>query len=139
MSKLLVNLALLQTKALVNAYTWSTLPFYALAQRPWQRLKLSRATGVKMTIDQKTGRTIYSRPSPVELEHPYLNCHSFNEIVPFLDRNRKIVGVREVLNEVIQLDEKGNVIKIDGKELKKVQFANILNEFAIADITIFAN
>lgn len=42
---------------------------------------------------------------------------------PFLDRNREVVGIRDVINEHPALDEDGNPIKIDGKELQKVELS----------------
>lgn len=133
MSKLLVNLALLQTKAIVNAYTWTTLPLYAVVQRPWRRLKLARTTGF-ITSKDKHGQTVYSRPSPKELKHPYLNCYSFNEVVPLLDRSRSIFGVREVLAEVPQLDENGKPIKVDGRELKKITLTDSYKYYTVGEI-----
>ena len=123
MSKLLVNFALLNTKAIVNAYTWSTLPFYAIAQRPWTRLRLAKSLGVIKTKD-KQGRTVYSRPSPPTLNHPFYNYKTFPEIFPLIDRNREAIGIRDVISEKLALDENGNPVKIDGKELKKVQLSN---------------
>ncbi len=122
MSRQLVNFSLLPVKALITTFTWSTLPFYAAVQKPWRRLKLSKNFGVVATKDIQ-GRLIYSRPCPVDVQHPYLNCYSFNEMFPLLDRSQKIVGVREVLSEVPQLDSSGNPIKVDGRELTKVKLA----------------
>src|SRR5690625_3473804 len=123
MSRLLVNLALLPTKALVNAYTWTTLPLYAAAQRPWRRLKQSKSFGVRAEKDSQ-GRLIYSRKSPVQSNHPYLQCTTFNEIVTMLDRNKEIFGVRDVLDEVPQLDADGRPIMVDGRELKRIKLAD---------------
>lgn len=134
MSKLLVNLALLQAKALVNAYTFATLPIYALVQRPWRRLKLSQATGIQITVDL-LGRKVYSRPSPLNIQHPYLNCYSFNEMIPYLDRNKEIIGLRDVLSEVPQLDADGQPIKIDGKELIKMKLADKYRWFTVGQYT----
>ena len=114
---------MLPTKALVNTYTWTTLPAYALAQRPWLRLRRSKSFGVKTHIDRH-GRTVYSRPSPPNLKHPYYKYSTFPEILPLLDRNREAVGIRDVLDEQLALDANGKPIKIDGKELKKVHLSN---------------
>lgn len=133
MSKQLVNLSLLPAKALITAYTWSTLPFYTAIQRPWRRLAKSRNFGVVKTIDSQ-GRLIYSRPCPVDVHHPYLNCYSFNEILPLLDKKRKTVGVREVISEVPQLDSSGNPVKVDGRELTKVQLADEYRWYTVGDI-----
>ena len=122
MSRLLVGMFMGATRAVVQTYTVATLPFYAAVQKPWRKLKLSKDFGVKRTLD-KHGRLIYTRPSPNELDHPYLKLNSFNEIIPLLDRNRRAVGVRKVLSEDLQRDEDGKLIKIDGKELKKLTLA----------------
>ena len=84
MSKLLVDLFMLNTKAVVNAWTWTTLPFYAIAQQPWKRLKLSKSFGVRM-IKDKHGRTVYSRPCSIKVEHPLMQYTTLNEIIPNLD------------------------------------------------------
>ena len=133
MSKLLVNLALLQTKAIVNAYTWSTLPFYTLVQRPWRRLKLSKNFNVKIEKDS-LGRTVYSRTASANFDHPHMKYDSYNELVDTLDRSRKVLGVRDVLSEVTQLDADGHPIKIDGKELKKIKLADSYRWFTVGEI-----
>lgn len=123
MSKLLVNLVLYNTKALVNAYTWSTLPFYAAAQRPWTRLRRAKTLGVLTTKDEK-GRTVYTRPSPPHLNHPYYKYRTISEIIPLLDRNREVIGIRDVIEEQTTLDEVGKPVVIDGKVLKKVKLSD---------------
>ena len=134
MSKLLVNLFMLQAKAVVNAYTWTTLPFYTIVQRPWQRLARSKSFGVKTHIDRH-GRTIYSRPCPIEVNHPLLQHYTLNEIVHKLDPARKAVGLREVLSERTQIDPTtGEPIKIDGKEWKQMKLANEYHWFTVGQI-----
>lgn len=123
MSKLLVNLVLYNTKALVNAYTWFTLPFYAAAQRPWTRLRRAKTLGVLTTKDEK-GRTVYTRPSPPHLNHPYYKYRTISEIIPLLDRNREVIGIRDVIEEQTTLDEVGKPVVIDGKVLKKVKLSD---------------
>ena len=122
-----------QTKALVNAYTWTTLPLYAIAQQPWRRLRQSKSFGVQ-AIKQPDGRIVYSRPCQMHQEHPYFGLHSFNQIVPLLDRKRKIVGIRNVISEQVQLNEKGEPIKIDGKQLKRIKLANDYHWFTVEEI-----
>lgn len=128
MSKLLVNLALLNTKALVNAYTWSTLPLYAAVQRPWRRVKLSKAGfGVTINKDVKNGRIIYSRPKETDYsQHPYYKYNTFPEAFASLAVSSKpAIGVREVLSEKVAVDEAtGKAIVIEGKALTKLQLAD---------------
>ena len=123
MSKFTINFALLQTKLLVNTYTWITLPFYTVAQQPWRVLRAAKSLGVVTTKD-KHGRTVYSRPSPPTLNHPYYQYKTFPAIFSLLDRNRKVVGIRDVINEYPTLDKEGNPVKIDGKELIKLELSN---------------
>lgn len=134
-TKFWTSLALLQTKALVNSYTWITLPFYALKQRPWHRIAQSNNLGVQSYIDRK-GRTIYHRPSPLKnFDHPYLNLYTYNEIIPLLDRNKKIIGTRKVISEVPQIDpESGVPLKIDGRELKKVKLADNFDWLTVGQV-----
>lgn len=113
---------MLQTKTMVNAYTWTTLPLYTIIQRPWQRLNRSKSFNVKSYVD-KQGRTIYYRPTPADITHKYLKYTTFAEIVNTLDRNREVVGQRDVIKEHVALDENGKPVKIDGKVLKKVELS----------------
>lgn len=122
MSKLIGKLAFLELKGLVNVYTWSTLPFYALAQRPWTKLRLAKNLGVQSRRD-KLGRTIYTRPSH-HLKHHFNQYKTFPEIFPLLDRSREVVGIRDILSEHKHLEEDGNPVKIDGKELTKLKLAD---------------
>lgn len=117
MNKLQVKVALLNFKAFVNAYTWATLPFYAMAQRPWLKLRQAKNLGVIKTVD-KQGRLVYSRPSK-HLSHSFNNYHTIPEILPLIDRNREAVGIRDVISENVLHDNSGNSIQVDGKELKK--------------------
>ena len=133
MSKFLVNLFMLNTKAVVNAYTWTTLPFYTIAQQPWKTLKLSKSFGVRALRD-KHGRVVYSRPCPIKVEHPLMTYKTLNEVIPHLDPKRRAVGYREVLSEELQLDENGQVIKIDGKELKKIKLADDYTYFTVEQV-----
>ena len=133
MSNILVNLFMLNVKAVVNTYTWSTLPFYAAIQRPWRRLKLSSSFGVKMQKD-KYGRTVYSRPCPVKIENPLVGHYTLNEVVHKLDRNRKAVGVRKVLSEKLHLDKDGQPIKIDGKEWKTMKLAQDYHWYTVGEM-----
>ena len=135
-SKFLTSLSLLPVKALVTTYTWSTLPFYAAVQKPWRRLKLSRSgSDLVTTIDEKTGRKIYSRKPLEHFEHPYLSRYSFNEIVPLLDRSWPVLGERAVISEEVQTDPiTGKVIKIDGKELKKVRLADDFHWWTVGEV-----
>lgn len=134
-SKFLVNLSLLPVKALINVYTWSTLPVYAALQRPWQRLKLSKSGGLVSTYNEKMGKTIYSRKCPVHFDHPYLSRYAFNEIVPLLDRSWPILGERPVISEEVQTDPAtGKVIKIDGKELKKFRLADDFRWLTVGEV-----
>ena len=91
MSQMLQKLAMAQTKALVNLYTWTTLPLYTIVQRPWRRLRLSKGFGVKTTVDTN-GRTIYYRPSPapVTATQPFIDCHTFPEMFQKLGKFSKI-------------------------------------------------
>ncbi len=123
MSKFLVNLFMLNTKAVVNAWTFTTLPFYTIYQQPWKKLRLSKSFGVQ-AIKDRQGRTVYSRPCPVKVYHPLMTYQTLNEVIPHLDPKRRAVGYREVLSEEPQLDERGQPIKIDGKELKKIKLAD---------------
>lgn len=133
MSKLLVNLFMLNTKAVVNAYTWTTLPFYTIAQQPWKKLRLSKSFNVK-AIKDKYGRTIYSRKCAIEVNHPLMTYQTLNEVIPHLDPKRRAVGYREVLSEELQLDEHGQPIKIDGKELKKIKLADQYHWYTVEQV-----
>lgn len=121
MSKLLINFAVLNAKIIVNTYTVATLPFYYLYQRPWQTLRRAKSFGVKTTIDSK-GRTIYTRPKPDNLKHPYHKYETLGDIIPVLDRSRKVLGVRDVIQEKLELDA-------NGKKVDKVEFSRFLTYF----------
>lgn len=131
MSKLLINSVLLPTKALVNAYTWSTLPFYTALQRPWRTLRLSKNQGIK--IETKNGRTIYSRESPAK-SNPFYKYETFPQLFPLLKENQKILGIRDVLSEQVALDNNQKPMLIDGKVLKKVELAKEYRWLTIGEV-----
>ena len=133
MSKLLVNLFMLNAKAVVNAYTWTTLPFYTIVQQPWRRLRIAKSFGIIATKD-KYGRMVYSRPCQAKIEHPLLNHYTLNDIEPILDRNRKAVGLREVISEQLQTDENGQPIMIDGKEWKLTKLSDQYKWFTVGEV-----
>lgn len=133
-SKLLAKLALLPTKALVTGFTWATLPLYTALQRPWRKLKLSKSFNIRATTDAQ-GRVVYSRTPPVRLDHPQLACTHYNELLESLDRSHRIFGVREVLSEVLQVDEAtGEAIKVDGRELKKIRLADAYRWYTVGEV-----
>lgn len=135
MSKLLLSLALGSTKVVVNSYTWSTLPFYAIIQQPWARLKKSKSFGLCSTVDRYQ-RTVYSRPCAAKnFTHPALQCKSFNEIVPSLTANRKVIGIRDVVCEINQVEEAtGKQIQLDGRDLKKIKLADELRWYTVGQV-----
>ena len=136
MSKLLVNLALLNTKALVNAYTWSTLPFYAAIQRPWRKLKLSKTFGVTTEVQKNGSRIIYSRPKEADIgRHPYYRHSTFPEAFASLAGSTKpAIGVREVIQETAAVDEAGKPVLVEGRPLMKVQLAKEYQWLTAADV-----
>lgn len=124
MSKLLVNLALLPAKAFITGYTWSTLPLYAIVQKPWNRLKLSKSFGISLTLDDQN-RLVYSRPyNGQSTSKQVYECNSFAEAVANLDRTREVIGIRDVISEQLALDEQGKIIRVDGRDLKKVRYCS---------------
>ncbi len=135
MSKLLLHLALGSTKALVNSYTVCTLPMYFAIQKPWIRKKRSQSFGLRSTVD-KYQRTVYSRPCATRnFDHPALHCKSFNEMVPTLVANRRVIASRKVLSESSQLDAvTGLPIKVDGRELKQIQLSDQLRWLTVGDV-----
>ncbi len=133
--QLLFQLLALPAKAAVNAYTWSTLPFYTLYQKPFSKLRLAKNFGVISTVDPKTGRRVYSRPTPPDIDHPYLKYQVFNDIIPTLDRNREVLGIRDVISEVPAVDEQtGEPVIIDGKPLVKVQLADDFRYLKVGEV-----
>lgn len=133
MSSMLVNLALLPTKAVVNTYTALTLPFYTIYQRPWRKLRLSKSFGVKTYQDQH-GRTVYHRPAPPNLCHPFYNYSTYNEVLRTLDPGRVALGVREVLSEKLQVDEHGKTVVIEGKELTQVKLSDNYRWLTVGEV-----
>ena len=135
MSKLLINFALINTKALVNAYTWTTLPFYALAQRPWRRLRLSKSFGIIATKDDQTGRIIYARPRQNHFSHyPHYKYSTFPEAFDQLNPDRKVIGFRDVISESLATDESGNPIRIEGKDLMKVKLSDQYRWLTVGEV-----
>jgi hypothetical protein len=138
MSKLLLNLGLAPTRALITAYTWSTLPLYTAIQQPWRRLALSNELGVKQTLDPYGRGIIYSRPSPYPepTHHPLLDCHSLNQMIPHLDPSRPVFGVRSVLQEAPALDPTTELpVRIEGgRELRKLTLAPEFRWFTVAEV-----
>lgn len=136
MSKFLVNLTLLQAKALVNAYTWTTLPLYAAVQKPWRQVKIAKSTfNMRVMLDSQN-RLVYSRPSRLPDDKAVYKCRTFAEVLPTLDRTREVVGIRDVLSETAALDEKGRPILVDGRELKKLQLAPKFRWLTIGQVSI---
>lgn len=133
MSTKLIALSLLSTKALVNTYTWLTLPLYTITSRPWKRLHDQKSFGVKRVKDDQ-GRIIYSRPCPIEFDHPIARCSSFNEMVPFLNRNQIAVGIREVLGNQTPTDANGKSIMVEGKVWKQINLAESYRWMSVGQI-----
>lgn len=106
MSKILTNLTLFHTKLIVNTYTAITLPFYAIYQKPWQRLKLADMVLTKSL--KKSDRIIWSRKFPAEKKLPCFQCSTYIEAFEKMDRNRLSIGIRDILDEKIELDDEGN-------------------------------
>lgn len=118
MSKILMNITLFHTKLIVNTYTALSLPFYAIYQKPWQRLKISNQIYSQM-ISKTSDSVVWTRNGPPGTK-PITQCSTYLEAFKFMDRSRPSIGVREILDEKISFDEEGLPITIDGKILKKI-------------------
>lgn len=116
-----------QTKAFVNLYTWTTLPFYSIYQQPWRRLALNKDFNVIKKVDS-LGRLIYSRPlqpNPGNVSHDkYYQYKTFPELFDVLDRSKPVVGIRDVLEEKVAKDSAGKPILLENRVLKKLTLAD---------------
>lgn len=101
-----MNITLFHTKLVVNTYTALSLPFYAAAQKPWRRLKLSKVVHTQKYLDPKTNTYIWKRKGPPG-SSPVLNYETYIEAMAKLDPNKECIGFRNVLEEQINFDEDG--------------------------------
>ncbi|XP_054162447.1 long-chain-fatty-acid--CoA ligase 4-like [Oppia nitens] len=121
MSKLLVNLFMLKTRLIVNTYTVTTLPLYYAIQKPWRTLKEANQVKTKKFVT-KNGELVWERnhPSP---EHEFLKYSSYAEVLKHMpdqySDDRIVLGKRDVIKETVEMDENGNIVKVDGKVLRK--------------------
>ena len=108
MSKfILMNVTLFHAKLFVNTYTALTLPFYALYQKPWRKIKLSKLVRTTMTIDNN-GHPVWIRKGP-PMQSPYMKYNTFVEAFSKMDRLRRSIGVRDVIEEQVNYDEEGKL------------------------------
>lgn len=105
MSKILMNVTMFHTKIFVNTYTALTLPFYTLYQRPWRTLARSKIARAQVTFDSK-GFPVWTRKGP-PMVSPYMKYDTYVEALKNMDRSRRSVGIRDVLEELVNLDEEG--------------------------------
>ncbi|KAI7687029.1 hypothetical protein SSS_00449 [Sarcoptes scabiei] len=102
MSKILMNITLFHTKLIVNTYTALSLPFYAIYQKPWRKIKLSN---IKRTESFKQiDRVVWLRKGPPG-HSPTLKCRTYLEALSMLDPSKQSIGIRDVLDEKIEYDE----------------------------------
>ena len=104
--KFLQDVSLLPAKLFINMYTALSLPFYALYQAPWRRLKASRAIRTRSYIDPANGHRVWMRDGP-PMRSFHMKYATYVEALQHLDRSRQSIGVRDVINEVAALDEHG--------------------------------
>ena len=109
MSKLLVNLFMLKTRLIVNAYTVTTLPAYYVIQKPWQTLAEAKRLRTRKyeTID---GEVVWTRSDSTPT-HAVLQYNSYAEVLKNLkniyDSNRLMLGKRDVIRETVETDING--------------------------------
>ncbi|KAF7491638.1 Long-chain-fatty-acid--CoA ligase 4 [Sarcoptes scabiei] len=121
MSKILMNITLFHTKLIVNTYTALSLPFYAIYQKPWRKIKLSN---IKRTESFKQiDRVVWLRKGPPG-HSPTLKCRTYLEALSMLDPSKQSIGIRDVLDEKIEYDEDGMPMVIDGRILKRIVLAD---------------
>lgn len=132
MSKILMNVTLFHTKIFVNTYTALTLPFYALAQRPWQTLARSKLVRAQVAFDDK-GCPVWTRKGP-PMASPYMKYDTYVEALKNMDRTRRSVGIRDTLEELVNLDDEGNPLVVDGKVIKKVRLAEQYRWLTVGEV-----
>ena len=106
MSKILMNVTLFHTKLIVNSYTALTLPFYALYQKPWQKVKLSKLMRVKKLIDKNDKFPIWVKKE-VAIKSPYMKHETYVKAMNYMNRDVQSVGIRDVIEEKVHHDEEG--------------------------------
>ena len=100
-----MNVTLFHAKLFVNTYTALTLPFYTIYQKPWRQLKLSKLVRAQVTYD-KDGHPIWTRNGP-PMQSPYMRYDTYVEALRNMDRARRCVGYRDVIEEQVNFDEEG--------------------------------
>ena len=106
MSKILMNVTLFHTKLIVNTYTALTLPFYAIYQRPWQKIKLSKLMRVQKLIDKNDNFPIWVKKH-VDIKSPYMKHETYVKSMNYMNRDIKSIGIRDVIEEKVHHDEEG--------------------------------
>ena len=110
---------MLNVKVVVNIYTLFTLPIYYLIQKP--KKTLAKAYTIKaQRIDPDKPIWIRNGKRPY---HVIEECDTLREglekVFTLYPKDKPSLGYREVLAEEVQYDKHGNVIRVDGKILKK--------------------
>lgn len=125
-----MNLTMFHTKLVVHTYTALTLPFYAMYQRPWQKVKQSDTVYATSTVHED--RVTWRRNGP-KGHFPTLKCSTYLEAFKLLDPSQKSVGYRNIINEKVEVDEEGPII-IDGKVLKKLVLSDTYNWMTAGEV-----
>ncbi|CAG2100424.1 unnamed protein product [Medioppia subpectinata] len=106
MSKLLVNLFMLKTRLVVNAYTVTTLPLYYVIQKPWRTVAAANKVRTK-NYETINGEVVWSRSHPLP-DHTFLQYNSYAEVLKNLKNNyasnRPMLGKRDVIRETVEKD-----------------------------------
>ena len=115
----LIWIFMLNVKVVVNIYTLFTLPIYYLIQKP--KKTLAKAYTIKaQRIDPDKPIWIRNGKRPY---HVIEECDTLREglekVFTLYPKDKPSLGYREVLAEEVQYDKHGNVIRVDGKILKK--------------------
>ena len=117
---------MLCVRAIVQSYTYITLPLYHLAQNPKERLRRSQVIRSRQ-LDPSDPYSPYVRTGPVP-DHPLTVCKTVLECFELMkkihDMNRPVVGYRTIIDDRVVLDPKGQPVRMDGKVVRKLRLTD---------------
>lgn len=122
----MINLVVLCVRAIVQSYTYLTLPLYYLVQNPKERLRRSRVIRSRQ-LDPSDPYSPYVRTGPVP-DHPLTACKTVLECFDLMKKihrmDRPVVGYRTIIDDQIVLDANGQPMRMDGKAVRKLRLTN---------------
>ncbi|XP_054159257.1 long-chain-fatty-acid--CoA ligase 4-like [Oppia nitens] len=123
--RLLVSVFILLVRLVVNLYTYTTLLYYYLTQKPWTRRR--KAAKLRSILENPGDPNSAWVINEQTLSHPVMRptvTEVLNVVVQYHGQHTPILGYREVLSCEDSIGRDGKVKRIDGRSLKKYKLSD---------------